>query len=71
MSNTRADPVNAALEAWKEAANRHLAEAMRDSRMASPSQEAQKQAVASLKAEADRLFAAAMEKLREARAAMQ
>jgi hypothetical protein len=43
---------------------------MRDSRIGIPSLEAQKQEVAALKAEADRLFAAAMEKLREARAAM-
>ena len=70
MSNTRTDPVSDALEAWKEVANRHLAEAMRDSRIDIPSLEAQKQEVAALKAEADRLFAAAMEKLREARIAM-
>ena len=70
MSNRRPDPVNAALEAWKEAAARHLAEAMRVSPMDIPSQEAQKQAVFALKAEADSLFAEAMKKLREARNAM-
>jgi hypothetical protein len=50
-------------------ANRRLAEAMRDSRMGILSHQAQKREVAAMKAEADRLLAAAMKQLRESRTA--
>jgi hypothetical protein len=75
MSNTPSNPHTAAFEAWTAykawmQANLGLAETMRDSRTGILSHQAQKQEVAALKAEADRLLVAAMQKLREARAAM-
>ena len=65
MSNTARNPHSAAFEAWTATynawmqANRRLAEAMRDSRMGILSHQAQKREVAAMKAEADRLLAAA------------
>jgi hypothetical protein len=76
MSSTHTDQVAAAFEALKEAnnawvqANRRLAAAMRDERMDILSLQARKEEIAALKADADRLLAAAMQKLREAREAM-
>jgi hypothetical protein len=69
MSNTLRNPHAAAFEAWTAykawmQANLGLAETMRDSRMGILSHQAQKQEVAALKAEADRLLAAAMKQLR-------
>jgi hypothetical protein len=73
---TPRNPHTAAFEAWTDAynafmqANRRMGSAKRDSRMGIPSHQAQKEEVAALKAEADRLLAAAMKQLRESRAAM-
>jgi len=75
MSSTHTDPVAVAFDAWTEAhngyvhADRRLAAAVRDARMGILPHQALEQEVVALKAEADRLLTAAMEKLRVARAA--